>query len=126
MDQKTIDTLRKKKISPQGNLIDGKLSSSISGEIIEVTSPIDGKKLTTIPRSRNEDVDRAIKSAKVAFDDGRWSLRTPLDRKKVLIKWANLVEKEALELAVLGVRDNGTEINMALKSESLSAASTLR
>ncbi len=126
MDQKTIDTLRLKKISPQGNLIDGKFSPSISGEFIEVISPIDGKKLTSIPRSRNEDVDQAIKSAKVAFDDGSWSLRAPLDRKKVLIKWANLVEKEALELAVLGVRDNGTEINMALKAESLSAANTLR
>ena len=89
---------------------------------IEVTSPIDGKKLTTIPRSNSEDVDQAIKSAKLAFDDGRWSLQTPSDRKKVLIKWANLVEKEALELAVLGGRDNGTEINMALKAESLSAA----
>ena len=113
MNQETIDNLRVKSISLQGNLIDGKFSPSISGEIIKVTSPIDGKELTTIPRSRNEDVDLAIKSAKVAFDDGRWSLQTPLDRKKVLIKWANLVEKEALDLAVLGVRDNGTEINMA-------------
>ena len=126
MDQKTIDTLRLKNISRQGNLISGKFSPSISGETIEVTSPIDGKALTTIPRSRKEDADLAIKSAKAAFDDGRWSLQTPLDRKKVLVKWANLVEKEALELAVLGVRDNGTEINMALKAESLSAANTLR
>ena len=126
MDQKTIDNLRLRSISRQGNLINGKVSPSISGETIEVTSPIDGKALTTIPRSRKEDVDLAIKSAKAAFDDGRWSLQTPLDRKNVLIKWANLVEKEALELAVLGVRDNGTEINMALKAESLSAANTLR
>ena len=116
MDQKTIDNLRLKSILRQGNLINGKVSPSISGETIEVTSPIDGKALTTIPRSRKEDVDLAIKSAKAAFDDGRWSLQTPLDRKNVLIKWANLVEKEALELAVLGVRDNGTEINMALKA----------
>ena len=126
MDQKTIDNLRLRSIPRQGNLINGKVSPSISGETIEVTSPIDGKALTTIPRSRKEDVDLAIKSAKAAFDDGRWSLQTPLDRKNVLIKWANLVEKEALELAVLGVRDNGTEINMALKAESLSAANTLR
>ena len=126
MDQKTINNLRLRSISRQGNLINGKVCPSISGETIEVTSPIDGKALTTIPRSRKEDVDLAIKSAKAAFDDGRWSLQTPLDRKNVLIKWANLVEKEALELAVLGVRDNGTEINMALKAESLSAANTLR
>ena len=49
MDQKTIDNLRLRSISRQGNLINGKVSPSISGETIEVTSPIDGKALTTIP-----------------------------------------------------------------------------
>ncbi len=47
-------------------------------------------------------------------------------RKKVLIKLADLIEQHALELAVLGVRDNGTEFNMALKAEPGSAAGTFR
>ncbi len=47
-------------------------------------------------------------------------------RKKVLLRLADLIEKHALELAVLGVRDNGTEIGMAYKAEPLSAAATFR
>mgnify|MGYP001578684041 CR=1 FL=1 len=46
--------------------------------------------------------------------------------KKVLQKLADLIEKHALELAVLGVRDNGTEMTMALKAEPGSAAGTFR
>ena len=50
----------------------------------------------------------------------------PAHRKKVLGKLADLIERDALELTVLGVRDNGTEINMAYKAEALSAAATFR
>ena len=44
----------------------------------------------------------------------------------VLHRLADLIEAQALELAVLGVRDNGTEINMAFKAEPGSAAGTFR
>ena len=50
----------------------------------------------------------------------------PAARKKILLKWADLIEAHAVELAVLGVRENGTEIGMALKAEPLSAAATVR
>lgn len=50
----------------------------------------------------------------------------PAGRKKILHKLADLIEEKALELAVLGVRDNGTEIAMALKAEPGSAAGTFR
>lgn len=50
----------------------------------------------------------------------------PAARKKVLLKIADRIEAEALELAVLGVRDNGTELSMALKAEPMSAAGTFR
>ncbi len=126
MKQNVVDGFRNIEILPRGNLIDGNFIPSFSGESIDVISPIDGNLITTIPRSRKEDVELAVSSAKLAFEDGRWSREPPTERKKVLIKWAELIEKEALSLAVLGVRDNGTEINMALKAESFSAANTLR
>ena len=69
---------------------------------------------------------RAIASGRRAFDDGRWSRLAPAGRKKVLHKLADLIEHEALALTVLGVRDNGTEINMAFKAEAGSAAGTFR
>jgi gamma-glutamyl-gamma-aminobutyraldehyde dehydrogenase len=69
---------------------------------------------------------RAITSARRAFDDGRWSKMAPAGRKKVLLRLAELIEQDALALSVLGVRDNGTEINMAIKAEAGSAAGTFR
>ena len=71
-------------------------------------------------------MEAAIASARAAFEDGRWAGQPPAARKKVLMKWADLIEANALELAVLGVRDNGTEINMAFKAEPGSAAGTIR
>ncbi|WP_343231115.1 aldehyde dehydrogenase [Thalassovita aquimarina] len=87
---------------------------------------MDGQKLTTIGNASKADVDRAVASARAAFEDGRWSRMAPAARKKVLHKIADIIEREALALTVLGVRDNGTEINMALKAEAGSAAGTFR
>jgi gamma-glutamyl-gamma-aminobutyraldehyde dehydrogenase len=71
-------------------------------------------------------VDRAVAAARAAFNDGRWSRLAPAARKKVLHRVADRIEAEAVELAVLGVRDNGTEFGMALKAEPGSAAGTFR
>jgi gamma-glutamyl-gamma-aminobutyraldehyde dehydrogenase len=71
-------------------------------------------------------MDRAVNAARVAFEDGRWSRMAPAARKKVLHRLADLIERDALALTVLGVRDNGTEIAMALKAEAGSAAGTFR
>ena len=59
-------------------------------------------------------MDRAVAAARRAFEDGRWRDMSPAGRKKVLHKIADLIEQYAVELTVLGVRDNGTEFNMAL------------
>ena len=69
---------------------------------------------------------RAVAAARKAFDDGRWSRAAPAERKKVLHRIADIIEERALELTVLGVRDNGTEFNMAIKAEAGSAAGTFR
>lgn len=65
-------------------------------------------------------------AARRSFDNGSWSRMAPAGRKKVLHKLADLIEANAVELAVLGVRDNGTEISMAIKAEAGSAATTFR
>ena len=71
-------------------------------------------------------MDRAVAAARRAYEDGRWSRQAPAARKKVLHAVADRIEAEALDLAVLGVRDNGTELAMALKAEPGSAAATFR
>ncbi|WP_372611638.1 aldehyde dehydrogenase family protein [Aquicoccus sp.] len=87
---------------------------------------MDGAAFTTLERANAQDVDRAVAAARRAFDDGRWSRAAPAERKRVLHRIADIIEERALELTVLGVRDNGTEFNMALKAEAGSAAGTFR
>lgn len=67
-----------------------------------------------------------MRGARQVYEQGAWSKAAPSHRKKILLRLAELTEGHALELAVLGVRDNGTEINMAYKAEPISAAGTMR
>jgi gamma-glutamyl-gamma-aminobutyraldehyde dehydrogenase len=124
--QDKIDRLRTATIAPQGLFIDGDWRSARDGAVLDVVSPIDGRKLTTIADAGAADVDAAVQAARAAFDRGTWSRAAPAERKKVLFRIAELIERDALELAVLGVRDNGTEISMALKAEPGSAAGSFR
>lgn len=126
MSQQEINRLRALPLSPRKLLIEGRWVAADDGAEIEVITPIDGTVLTTMARGGVAEMARAVASARAAFDDGRWSRQPPAARKKVLHRWADLIEAHALELAVLGVRDNGTEISMALKAEPMSAAGTIR
>ena len=126
MDIEKLSSLRAQPVPPAMHFINGAQCAASDGTVMDVISPSDGSFLTTMPRGTSEDAAAAIKAARTAFDDGRWSGLAPSARKKVLLKWADLIEANALEIAVLGVRDNGTEISMALKAEPLSAAGTIR
>jgi gamma-glutamyl-gamma-aminobutyraldehyde dehydrogenase len=126
LDQSRIDDLRDAPVPAFQHIIDGEHCPASDGGRYEVISPLNGQVLTTMAHGTVEDTEAAIAAARRAFEDGRWAQMAPAARKKVLLKWADLVEQNALELAVLGVRNNGTEIGMALKAEPLSAAGTIR
>lgn len=126
LEQQNIDVLRQQTIAPQQLFINGEWQAASSGQTLDIISPIDGTVMTTTADAGAEDVDRAVKAARTVFDKGSWSKASPAERKKVMLKAAELIEKNALELAVLGVRDNGTEIGMAFKAEPGSAAATIR
>lgn len=123
--QADIDRLASAPVAPQKLLIEGKWLEGEGGETT-VLSPINGQVLTTTAAASAADVARAVASARTAFDDGRWSRMAPAGRKAVLHRLADLIDKHTLELAVLGVRDNGTDIGMAVKAEPGSAAGTFR
>ncbi len=126
MSQTEIDRLRLLPV-PAGQLfIGGTFGAAASGETLVSISPIDGTVLTQIAAGSAHDVDLAVTAARRSFDAGHWSRAAPAFRKKVMFRIAELIEKHALELAVLGVRDNGTEIAMAIKAEPGSAAGTFR
>ncbi|WP_415402225.1 aldehyde dehydrogenase family protein [Tateyamaria sp. SN3-11] len=126
IDQTRIDQLRMAPVLPGSHIIDGKAVASASGATLDVVSPIDGTVLTHIAAGDAEDIDRAVRAARAAFEDGRWSGLAPVARGRILQRIAEAIEAEADTLAVLGVRDNGTEISMAIKAEPGSAAATFR
>lgn len=126
MNQEIIDALRFNAVPDQRLLINGVWVPACSGKTLPVISPIDGSRLCSLAVAGAEDVDQAVLAARRAFEAGVWSRMSPADRKKILHKIADRIEAHHAELAVLGVRDNGTEISMAWKAEPGSAAGTFR
>src|SRR5262245_47934604 len=104
LNQETIDRLRTTAIGAQSLFIGGKDVAAAGGAQIDVVSPIDGKPFARIASAAVDDVDRAVAAARKAFESGSWSRATPAFRKKVLLKLSALIEQNAGELAVLGVR----------------------
>lgn len=126
LDANRLETLRRAPVNPTNHLIDGTTQPASDQGRMDVISPLDGSVLTTMARGTAQDAADAISAARRAFDDGRWAGLAPASRKAIMLKWADLIEENAVELAVLGVRNNGTEIGMALKAEPLSASQTIR
>ncbi|HPY40583.1 MAG TPA: aldehyde dehydrogenase family protein, partial [Thiolinea sp.] len=126
LDQARINALRGKAIPAQRLFIGGQWQNAQSRQTLDVISPINGKVISTLADANEADVDTAVQTARAAFKLGNWSQAAPSERKKVMQRIAELLQQHALELAVLGVRDNGTEISMAFNAEPNSASNTFR
>jgi len=68
LDQTRIDALRAKNLNDRQLFINGKFQASLSGKTVDVISPVDGEKITTLSDASSEDVNLAVKSARKAFD----------------------------------------------------------
>ncbi len=94
--------------------IDGKYVDSASGKTFECISPADGRVIVAIAECDAEDVDRAVACARRAFDQGAWSNAAPAQRKRTLIKFAQLIDANREELALLESLDMGKPVGDAL------------
>ena len=74
-------------------LIDGKLVDAASGKTFPVYNPSTGHILAQVAEGEAEDIDRAVKAARRAFDEGPWSRTSPAERGKLLWKLADLLEQ---------------------------------
>ncbi len=92
---------------PTKAVIDGKYTDALSGETFEAENPATGEKIAKIAKCGREDVDLAVKAARRAFEDGRWSMLSPSERKEILVRFANLIIENGNELAVLESIDSG-------------------
>lgn len=87
--------------------IDGRRVPSLSGATFDCINPATGGLLTTVSACNEADVDRAVKSARAAFEDGRWSGKSPAERKAVLLRLAELIRANLTELALIDSLDMG-------------------
>ncbi len=94
-------------------LIDGKLVDAASGKTFPVYNPATGALLAQVAEAEAEDVDRAVKAARRAFDDGPWSKMSPSERGKLLWKLADLLERHSEEFAEIESIDNGKPVAVA-------------
>jgi gamma-glutamyl-gamma-aminobutyraldehyde dehydrogenase/4-guanidinobutyraldehyde dehydrogenase/NAD-dependent aldehyde dehydrogenase len=106
--------------------IGGKYVPAASGETFENISPIDGKLLARVAACDKEDVDRAVKAARAAFNKGAWADAPPKQRKRTLQKFADLIIKHADELALLETLDMGKPIGFARSIDINAVAETVR
>ncbi len=89
------------------HFINGEYVDPIGGQWIDSIDPYTGKAWAKIPQGCAQDVDRAVKAASKAMKEGPWASMTASQRAKLMIKLADLVEKNAERLAEIEVRDNG-------------------
>ncbi len=94
--------------------IDGRYVDAASGQAFDCISPIDGRVLARVAECGAVDIDRAVVAARRAFDAGKWSDAAPRHRKKVILKFAQLLEQHAAELALLDSLDMGKPVGDAL------------
>ena len=104
--------------------IDGKSVLSADKATIALFNPTTGEKSLDIPIGCDTDVERAVASARTAFNDGRWSDLPPSQRRTILHKFAELVDAEASELDALDSLDMGKPISLPMGAAH--AASLIR
>lgn len=96
-----------------GIYIDGQWSAAASGATFACRSPIDGRTLADIASGDAADIDRAVVSARAAFESGIWSALAPTARKKILLKFSQLIREHNDELALLETLDVGKPIRFS-------------
>jgi acyl-CoA reductase-like NAD-dependent aldehyde dehydrogenase len=90
--------------------IDGEFVPALSGQTFECISPLTGEVIAEVSACNADDVDRAVRGARMAFSDGRWSRVGPRERRRVLLRLAELLEGSSGELALLETLDMGKPI----------------
>ncbi|RMQ50266.1 Aldehyde dehydrogenase [Pseudomonas cichorii] len=95
---------------PTASFVNGEPYISGSGQTFTTTNPATNEVLAEITACDASDVDFAVDKAREAFEDGRWHKLSPGERKKVLLRFADLLEQNAHELAVLESLDSGKPI----------------
>ncbi|MDA8268883.1 MAG: aldehyde dehydrogenase family protein [Actinomycetota bacterium] len=93
--------------------IGGQWEDAADGRTFVTDNPATGNPLATVARAGAGDVDRAVRAARRAFDDGRWSAMAPSARSRIVWRIGDLILEHTEELAQLETLDNGKPLSVA-------------
>jgi phenylacetaldehyde dehydrogenase len=93
--------------TPRQLFIGGQWTDAASGKTFQTPDPATGQPLASVAEGDAEDIDRAVRAARQAFDDGPWGAMTPSDRGRIIWRIGDLILEHADELAQLESLDNG-------------------
>ncbi|AHE56147.1 aldehyde dehydrogenase family protein [Sphingomonas sanxanigenens] len=105
----------------QDMLIGGRRVPALSGKRFETRNPATGALLATVAEGGAEDVDRAVKAARAAFE-GPWRRMKPVERQRILLRLADLVEAHYEELAMLDTLDLGAPYSRTIMGKARAGA----
>jgi aldehyde dehydrogenase (NAD+) len=91
-------------------LIGGDWVAAADGATFVTSNPATGEPIAQLPRGTAEDVDRAVAAARRAFEQGPWRRFGPAERQAVLLRLADLLERDAESFARLDTIEMGAPI----------------
>jgi aldehyde dehydrogenase (NAD+) len=107
------DAARSFAAGPHRFVIGADRPEAADGRTFETFDPATGRPIAEVAYAGREDVDRAVRAAREAFDDGRWAGISAARRARALLALADAVEAHADELAELESLDNGKPLKLA-------------
>jgi acyl-CoA reductase-like NAD-dependent aldehyde dehydrogenase len=114
-------------IKPRSNVfIDGRFVPSVSGATFDNINPATGRSLGAVASGEARDIERAVAGARAAFRRGSWAHQEPKARKRVLLRFAELILANRDELALLETLDTGKPIGDSLAVDIPAAANCIR
>jgi phenylacetaldehyde dehydrogenase len=103
--------------APRQLFINGEWTDAASGKTFETPNPATGETLARVAEGDAEDINRAVRAARAAFEDSAWSRMTPSDRGRIIWRIGDLILEHAEELAQLESLDNGKPYAVALGAD---------
>jgi betaine-aldehyde dehydrogenase len=111
-------------MQPLRNFIGGEFVDAADGRTSDIVSPVTGKPYTTAPVSGKEDVERAMRSARSAFE--RWRETTPAERQRALLRFADAMEARHDEFVRVECENTGKPLALMASEEMPMALDQVR
>lgn len=106
--------------------IEGRHEDAADGTTFVRIRPMDGQPGATFARGKSADIDRAVASARAAFASGVWRHKEPVEKKRIMLRWADQMREHREELALLETIDVGKPVMASLNVDVALAANCIQ